>query len=645
MRRLFFLHKKNKAKVRNLTKKDAIIYMDLPLDGGKERDNLNFYLDKIADKAKQERFGYKSDWTQTWAFAKSLGNKSFAQNLVFEGKSLWYALEYFLHFEAPSIRYVSLSYDRAVSTILLYIDSINFIIKEKKPQQVIIDDGVSWFNKLIERICKQKKIGLISLDIGEQKERFASKIINKPSIARNYLRSRILLRRTIGRLWCKKLDPKDVLILTSDRLTDKENLTDYYWGPIVKELNKKRIGYKMIEYDRIEAPGSIKKVRERYFPQKYDAQFIGTYYDTKTMKNISKIDRFLRKKFRELDKRADFKKSFRYQGINFYDLIRPRLEKTFLVYSIYIADVYAIAKSIIEKEKPRIVLIDHEKNYYGRALITEAKKKRIPSFAFEAELIYENSAYITQVPIKEMLNEKSPLWRPIPNKKLLWGEYNKGWYKEKNYFPEKNLVVIGSPKYDFLKKLNKKDKEEIRKEYGLKKDEKLVVVITVYVPWEKEYMRYILQSLNPEKKVRLIAKMHPNEPLLAKEMIEGMLKKYKVKGIALRYGDASRLMYAADLVVTCTSTLVYECVFMNKNTVLIELGYDIHHPYISSGLLKNHTNPDEIKEVIKKALAGKKELNPQQRQSFLREYLYSDDGKASDRAVSYIQAELRKIKK
>ena len=632
MKRLSFLHKRNKSKVEGLVDKD-IIYLD---DFGvevKEKNNVKFYLNKILDKAKQDTRNYRLDKIQKWAFTKNIENKSFAEHLIFQGKSLWYPVEYFLHCDTPL-----LDYNPPIARILLYIDCVKDIIKEKKPKQIIIENNKTCFNRIVIKVCKDEKIKITNLNLKEQKRSLSSKITNNSLIIRNYIKGRILLRRIIGKVLCKKTKSKDILILTSDRLSNKENITDYYWGSIVKELNKKRMNYKMVEYDRIDSLNSLKQVRKRYFPQKYDAQFIGTYYDRNTIRNAKKMISFLREKFEVLDKRKDFRESFNYKGIKFYDLIRPRIKKIFLTYSHYLANVYAINKSVIEKEKPCTILIDHEKNYYGRALITEANLKKIFSFAFEGELVYENNPYLTQVPIKGILNKQSPLWRPIPDKKFLWGEYTKEWYQKRNYFPTSNLKVIGAPKYDSLSTLNEEDKQKIRRKYGIKKDEKLVIIITADSPLENKYLSSIFKSLSAAKKLGVVVKMHPNDPALNKKMIEAMIKKFHIKGVAVSNENISKLIHASDIVITYASTLVYECILLNKKTVLVSLfgNLDTAQPYVKEGLIKLCMNSYESNNEIRNCLFKNKQMNNNLRRRFIKEYLYPDDGRASERAVNEI---------
>jgi hypothetical protein len=637
MKRVFFIYQKNRKKIRDLTDKDVIFDLDLKDSQNKKNKGYTYledYCEMFSRETGEVRHGYNAEFIQKWAFTQfnnGFDKKNFAQSMVYGDYTLWNSIEFFIQGDIGQ-----LGYELSIPGITFYIDVIEQILSKQRPSEVIIENSKDALNQIIIRVCKKQKIGLVNLGFGIERKSLAIRLVNNSFLIRNYLKSRILFRIIVGKLFCKKAKPQDLLILTNDRYSSKENIGDYYWGPIIKELNRRRFRYKVIECDRIDAWKSLKQVIVRYIPQKYDAQFIGTYYDASTLRNTNGIVRFLKKKFEELDRNAGFKNSFYYKEIKFYDLVRPRLKKVFLTYAYYIADVYAVTQSVVEKEKPKAILVDHEKNYYGRGLITNANLHGIPSFAFEGEAVYKNNTYITQIPIKEILDRKSPLWKPIPDKKFLWGGYSRRWYHEKNYFPESNLKIIGAPKYDFLKELNTKDEQEIREKYSLKKGEKLITVITANWSREEEYLRTVFESLRENKQFKLIIKMHPLDPASNKQMIEKLIKKFEANAVVVIDENCSKLIYASELVITCPSTLVYECILLNKNTLVFGSDIDVEYPYINEGVIKLCKTSLELSKEIRDSLNNKALLVDEPRKKFIRRYLYSDDGMGSRRAVDEI---------
>ncbi|MBN2052825.1 CDP-glycerol glycerophosphotransferase family protein [Candidatus Woesearchaeota archaeon] len=627
---LFLVHKANKNKIK--ASPSSIIFLDE--SGIDDKQSISYYAAKVLKEKKDERYCYNTFLIQKWAFQKNIGNKSFAEELVFDNITLWYPVEFYI-----TCDFGQMGYELSTPGITYYIDVITRIIKEQKPDEVLAEKGEQ-LSKIIRAVCAKEKIRFSELSIKVPKKPFIDRLTNDRNLVKQYLKSRFALRKAAARI-ANKAEKKDLLILTSDRLSNKHNKTDYFWGPIVKELEKRRLSYKVVEYDRPEAFNSLVNLKKRYLPQRYDAQFIGTYYDASTAKHARMIVRFLRNKFKQLDRNNDFRKSFNYEGINFYEIIKPRLEKIFLTYSYYIADVYALSKSIIEKEKPKAILVDHEKNFYGRALISYAKQKNIPSYCTEGELVFDNNTYLLQEPIKIINDKNSPLWRPLADNKFLWGSYNQEWHLSKNSIPKEKLMITGSPKYDALKELSLNDRKEIRNKYKIANDEKLIAVISAHDPGEEEFLAAILKAFNKENKIRLIIKMHPLDTIPYISSITSIAKKSGVNAQVITFEDSTKLIYASDWVITCPSTLVYDSVLLNKKITLYGKRA-LRQPYVISGLLKTNLTPASLSDAIKTDMKSKTTLNQKTRAGFIKKYLYSDDGKASRRAVDVIEKVLKR---
>jgi len=108
--------------------------------------------------------------------------------------------------------------------------------------------------------------------------------------------------------------------------------------------------------------------------------------------------------------------------------------------------------------------------------------------------------------------------------------------------------------------------------------------------------------------------------------------------------NSSELIHASDMTITYWSTLVYECILLNKRTILVDLSGNaaITQPYVKEGLIKPCTNFSEVNKEIKNCLLKNKKMSTELRRKFIKKYLYSDDGKASERAVKKIKAVLER---
>jgi hypothetical protein len=606
--RLYFIDSKNEDNIGKIFEDNFLI--------SRGNNEAFVYLDKDFGKM-MDRFAYNVDFLQKWAFTK-FGDKSFVEELVYGDFSLWYQLEFLFLCDVDW----QMGYELSIPGITWYIDAVNKFLDKYEPLEVFIENKNTQINKIILKLCEQRNIKVDMLGIYNDKPTFFSWLVHNRITIDCFTSARILFRRLIGKFFSKKFDRSDLLILTNDRLSNKYNENDFFWGPIIKELNLRSIKHKVIEYDRIEAFQSFGNIKRRYVTQLFDAQFIGTYYDKDVIKQTRRMRSFLINKYREFCSRKSFRDSFNYKGIYFYDIFKPRLRKVLTGFSRLVADSYIIGKSIIEKESPKLVVVDHEKNYYGRALINYARLRNIPSLCSEGEL---NNSYLTHVPVDGINN--GILFRPLPDIKLLWGEDSKVWNSTRNFIDESRLRVIGCPKYDFLGSMDESTTKKIRERYNVKN--RLITIITVLLPDEVGYIKSVLSSVEEGDKV--IIKMHPADPVGNASKLRGILKDSGVDGVVITGGNSSELIFASDLVVTYSSTLVYECILLDKPTILF--GYGVDQPYIRDGLIKLNTTFPEISSAIK----NYKKMDPILRDKFIKKYLYSDDWKSSVRAVDEIE--------
>jgi hypothetical protein len=637
VKRLIFIHQENQAKLEKITgigPDDLIVFFDKTTNLAKGELSLKAEENSYSKESGKVRQRYNSELIQRWAYTRYEGKPSFVEELAYENSSFWYSVEFFL---TGDVGY--LGNELAISGIMFYIDVFSALLKKYKPKKVIIENDYGFLEKIIRKVCEKNhvSVNIIRLPIKNSRSLF-SRLQNNAMI-QTYLRGRVLTRRLVGKLFCKKMKAADIIIITSDRLSYKENRTDYYWGPLVKELEKTNTPYKMIEYDRLEVFNSLRNIVSRYLPQKYDAQFIGTYYDRFQRKEREKIFRFFKKTYQRLSGAKHFQDSFCYNGINFYDLMIPKLKSIFLTYSFFIADVAALAKSIMRKENPSLIIVDHEKNYYGRELIKEARNRGKASASFEAEIVHDSSSYLMQVPVAGILDKKNVLWKPIPDRKFLWGEYSKKWYETKNCFPPEKLCVVGAPKYDVLKEFKEKDRAEMRKKYHVDANEKLVTVITASWLGEEEYLNGLFNAFRKKKGYRIVVKMHVTDPSMEMIIIKKKMSQNSISGEVIRFENTSKLVYASDLVVSCATTLAFEYVLLNKPVIMFgnysEVNNDYDESYVKEGLISLCANQADMEKAISRYISTGKvsEMPEALRKSFIKKYLYSDDGKASERAV------------
>ena len=120
------------------------------------------------------------------------------------------------------------------------------------------------------------------------------------------------------------------------------------------------------------------------------------------------------------------------------------------------------------------------------------------------------------------------------------------------------------------------------------------------------------------------------------------MKNNDFRGELTRFENTSHLIYSADLVVTINSTIINECILLDKKTVLFEPTSDVFS-WMEEGLVKACETPAQLEREIRSAFAKKSALNPEIRKKYIKRYFYCDDGRASERAANEIRVYLRSL--
>ena len=125
------------------------------------------------------------------------------------------------------------------------------------------------------------------------------------------------------------------------------------------------------------------------------------------------------------------------------------------------------------------------------------------------------------------------------------------------------------------------------------------------------------------------------------DQMEKIMKRDHIKGCVRRSGNTSVLLYSADLVVTVNSTIINECIFMDKRTILFEPRSDLSMPWVDESIIRACTSTAELERKIKDSFSKKSLFDRQKRKDYIKKYFFSDDGKASKRAVDEIQRHIK----
>ncbi|HJX05180.1 MAG TPA: hypothetical protein VJ461_00550, partial [Candidatus Nanoarchaeia archaeon] len=247
---------------------------------------------------------------------------------------------------------------------------------------------------------------------------------------------------------------------------------------------------------------------------------------------------------------------------------------------------------------------------------------------------------------KEVLNRDSVLWRPLPDKKLVWGEYAKGKLVEKCNYPESIIKVTGYPKFDsiFRARYDEKaifEKIGITKEAGIKKKREIVFLaeqtnIDVSIP--NFYLDIALK--NPH--LDFIIKPHPSENM--SDVYKKFAKKPKNMYVLDKGFDIYEVISVSNYVVVRATTAGFEAMLMGK--IVFVFNPRKEHlpglPYVKSGAAIEVSSANELLKELKKLKdPAYRTKQLQKTRLFVENIHYKNNGRASECVVEEIKELLR----
>ncbi|MBR9693066.1 hypothetical protein GOV07_04005, partial [Candidatus Woesearchaeota archaeon] len=355
---------------------------------------------------------------------------------VIDGRNWWDALSYLLiHTSAYFEEVIGLD------ITLCTIERLKTVNAKRLRFTGQYAEGIARIAKLIKPNTR--------IEVRRKRRRFSFLYYN-PFWVRNLLRARFFIRYLIGLfrrvLFRTNKKPVDTLFLTNTRFSAKDERDNQLFGPVVQALNKRKVPNKMLRYETLVSTENLTRFIKSFMLQK--EAYLGDYYSLKYFWRCHCDFRRLRKRWREVRNDKDFQAIFTHKGHDFFPVIEKRFELIFSALSLIAIDAMHITERVIEKEPYKLLVIDHEDNLYGKCFMLNARERKDKkTLALAHELILPGCIH-THVKNKTVLNRQSPLWRPLPDVKCVWGASAKSILLDSCNYHSYPIKVTGNPKFD-----------------------------------------------------------------------------------------------------------------------------------------------------------------------------------------------------
>lgn len=564
-------------------------------------------------------------WLNSWSRKKIHKGKSFRELLEYGGTTLWWFTDRWLH-KTPYFR-------NSLVEIVSNIELINYLIDEKKPEKIVLDERSTLLEKIAYDISTQRGLHLeIKKKITFDFSGFFESV--KPYIVESYLKKtkglmRKLFSKVLYLFYSPKVSKRKVLVTTYAKCWTKLDgrKGDRLVDSVIKELKKKN-EVRAIGFDWTKKIG----LKHLFENKNYSIPF-ENYTKLGISYRVEKERIKLVKLWNELRKSVEFRSSLEYKGISLWKFMKPRLAFALLIRLPDMIKNVKIMEEIIEKEKPKVLFLTYESDALGRCLITAAKNKKVRTIAMQHGMITEfHPAYYHS---KEDMETY-----PLADKTLVYGLNDKEILTVNCNYPKNRVVVTGQPRYDALVK-SPFNKEKICRELGLDSNKKILVWATQpFGGWiDKKFRKGMVDAMKKFPELQLVIKLHPKE--VSKSVYRELTKNLSNNIVIIKEEkSANELLYICDVMLTGWSTTALEAMIFDKDVITLNLtGREDPVPYAKSGAALGVYSEEKIADSIKKALHDKKtkENLEKNRKKFIEKYLYKVDGNSTKRVVKSVE--------
>jgi hypothetical protein len=324
------------------------------------------------------------------------------------------------------------------------------------------------------------------------------------------------------------------------------------------------------------------------------------------------------------------------KGVDCWPIVREQLAGVVFLQWPWSVRAMDEAGAALDALKPSSVLTYAEAGGWGRALILEARRRRIPSVALQHGFIYREWLNYLHEP-----DEMEPLGAgdtgfPAPTMTLVFDEYAAHHLRERGRLPPGSLKVTGSPRLDALiaslSSLSADDVAEVKREAGAGEQEAMVLVTTK----EKEahhFLPALVAAAGSLPGVRLVIKPHPAETPAAYDAVGG----HAAVTVLAPSAPLAPLIAACRAVVTVNSTVALDAGIAGLPALVIGLPNNLS-PFVEAGALAGAATTAEIAPQLERVLydEGFRQQLKAARRDVLGAHAMQSDGKAAERSAEAV---------
>lgn len=204
-----------------------------------------------------------------------------------------------------------------------------------------------------------------------------------------------------------------------------------------------------------------------------------------------------------------------------------------------------------------------------------------------------------------------------------------------------NVIIVGQPQYDRFAFLTKDISAKYLKMHN-ELNNVILLMLTLHSSTDQENVNYLLaifESIIHIKNIDILIKLHPFDNNAHIQLVKKCLNTFKIyAAIYQQDGDLAEMIYISDLIISNGSSAVRECVLLNKPVIIFDsLPAVSKSEFVINGVAAGVSDKIGLKDSIESLLINDFEL-AKNRAKYIENYLYKNDGRASQRILDIINS-------
>jgi hypothetical protein len=299
------------------------------------------------------------------------------------------------------------------------------------------------------------------------------------------------------------------------------------------------------------------------------------------------------------------------------------------------------AGAALDALRPEVIVTYAEAGGWGRALMLEARRRRIPAVGLQHGFIYRswlNYLHEDDEMRPEPGNADDPGY-PAPVRTLVFDDYARNHLAEWGRLPSESLVVTGSPRLDVLVRsansLTERDIAAARDMTGAASARDLVLFVAKYTQ-SRHVLDALVDAVAHMGNAQLVIKAHPAEtPDIYSEVVADRRNVTILPATA----PLAPLIRGSRVVVTVNSTVALDAGVLGVPALVIGLPNNLS-PFVEAGIMAGAAARSDIEPALRRILYDE-EFRLQierSRGEYFKRFAIGSDGRAAARSADAILA-------